>query len=87
MLSKHRALAAGSNSQGAWGNGWQIGRKALPGVGYVRHAAPWGAQVRGVAQLTGLVAVKLSIAFCMVGGLKAGRDCKVSYPQAATALL
>ena len=46
-----------------------------------------GAQVRGVAQLTGLVAVKLSIASCMVGGLKAGCDCRVSYPQAATALL
>ena len=46
-----------------------------------------GAQVRGVAPLTGLVAVKLSIASYMVGGLKAGCDCRVSYPQAATALL
>ena len=46
-----------------------------------------GAQVRGVAQPTGLVAVKLSIASYMVGGLKAGCDFRVSYPQAATVLL
>ena len=54
----------------------------------VRQASDtMGAQVRGVAQLTGLVAVNLAMASDMVGGLRAICDCRVKCPHAATALL
>ena len=45
------------------------------GVRQARDAM--GAQVQGVAPLTGLVAVNLAMAPDMVGGLRAVCDCRV----------
>ena len=55
-----------------WGNAWLIGMKALHGVGFVRHAAQRGHGFWVSHSLRALVAVRLFLASCMVGGVKSG---------------